>query len=136
MGWPGVRARLTRSSVFLPGDDERGAGECADPASPDQCAPGGDPNSALPPSPVSAAPQPSTQEPTGSASWSRSKCQLGSRFLSSSVSRWGTCLSGEDTAASCEVEQEQEKEKEKEVVPGVGEALRIFMEVRILDASP
>jgi len=45
-------------------------------------------------------------------------------------------LSGEDTAASCEVEQEQEKEKEKEVVPGVGEALRIFMEVRILDASP
>ena len=47
-------------------------------------------------------------------------------------------MSGEDTAASCEVEQEQEKEKEKEkeVVPGVGEALRIFMEVRILDASP
>ncbi|KAG2619472.1 hypothetical protein PVAP13_3NG076600 [Panicum virgatum] len=84
------------------GDDERGAGECADPASPDQRAPGGDPNSALPPSPVSAAPQPSTQEPTG-----------------------------EDTAASCEVEkekEEEEEEKEKEVVAGVGEAVRIFME--------
>jgi kinesin family protein C2/C3 len=43
-------------------------------------------------------------------------------------------LSGEDTAASCEVEkekeEEEEEEKEKEVVAGVGEAVRIFMEVR------
>jgi len=41
-------------------------------------------------------------------------------------------LSGEDTAASCEVEKEEEEEEEneKEVVAGVGEAVRIFMEVR------
>jgi len=39
-------------------------------------------------------------------------------------------LSGEDTAASCEVEKEKEEENEKEVVAGVGEAVRIFMEVR------
>ena len=44
-------------------------------------------------------------------------------------------MSGEDTAASCEVEkekeeEEEEEEKEKEVVAGVGEAVRIFMEVR------
>ena len=38
-------------------------------------------------------------------------------------------MSGEDTAASCEVEKEEE-ENEKEVVAGVGEAVRIFMEVR------
>jgi hypothetical protein len=45
-------------------------------------------------------------------------------------------LSGEDAAASCDVEKEKEQEKEKEVVPGAGEALRIFMEVRILVANP
>ena len=40
-------------------------------------------------------------------------------------------MSGEDTAASCEVEKEKEEEEnEKEVVAGVGEAVRIFMEVR------
>jgi len=40
-------------------------------------------------------------------------------------------LSGEDTAASCEVEKEKEEEEnENEVVAGVGEAVRIFMEVR------
>ncbi|RLM52860.1 hypothetical protein C2845_PMPSC011939 [Panicum miliaceum] len=78
-------------------DNERGAVECADPASLDRRASGGDPNGAPPPSPASAAPQPPPQEPTG-----------------------------EDTAASCEVEKEQEKEEE--VVPGVGETLRIFME--------
>lgn len=42
-------------------------------------------------------------------------------------------MSGEDAAASCEVEkeQEQEEEEEEESVPGVGDALRSFMEVRI-----
>src|SRR6185312_15829080 len=93
VAWRAVRAPLTRSDVCLPGDDERGAGECADAARPDQRASGGDPNDAPPPLPASAAPQPSPQEPTGSASWSRSKCRMGSRVLSSSVSRWGTCLS-------------------------------------------
>ncbi|PAN19672.1 hypothetical protein PAHAL_3G289500 [Panicum hallii] len=77
-------------------DDERGAVECADPASPDRRAAGGDPNNAPPPSP---ALQPAPQQPTG-----------------------------EDAAASCDVEKEKEQEKEKEVVPGAGEALRIFME--------
>jgi hypothetical protein len=39
-------------------------------------------------------------------------------------------LSGEDATASCEVETEQ-AQQEEQAVPGVGEALRTFMEVRI-----
>lgn len=68
----GVRARLTRPpGVCLPDD---GALECADPASPDRCADGGDSTNAVsPPSPVSPASHPSPQQPTGSVYRSRSE---------------------------------------------------------------
>ncbi|RCV17834.1 hypothetical protein SETIT_3G251500v2, partial [Setaria italica] len=80
-------------------DEERGALECADPASLDRCTAGGDSKTDAPPSPMPATPQPSPQQPAG-----------------------------EDAAASCEVEKEQEQQQQEVVVPGVGEALRNFME--------
>ncbi|CAN6337690.1 unnamed protein product [Urochloa humidicola] len=82
-------------------DDERGAVELerADPAIPDRCVAGGDTNDAPPPSPVSAAPQPSPQQQPA----------------------------GEDAAASCEVGEEEQK-LGTEAAPEAGESLRIFME--------
>ncbi|KAF8719842.1 hypothetical protein HU200_024600 [Digitaria exilis] len=118
--------RLKRPGVCLPDDDDRGVFECADPTSPERCASGGDQNIAPLPSPVSAARQPSPQQATGTASFGLAASSSSVVGFCRRLSHGGKiCLSGEDAAASCEVEKDQEQEEE-ESVPG--EALRSFME--------